>query len=191
MAGGDERATRVTGLLRAVHAGDEEARERLFRELYDELRGMARGAIANGPARATLQATALVHEAYLRLLGRGPPDWENRRHFFFAAARAMRDVLVEEARRKAAQRRGGDRQRSELEGVEPAQETPEADLLALDEAIAALEREDPRRAEVVRLRFFAGLSEDETAEVLGISKRSVSRAWSEARARLALLVDPD
>lgn len=180
----------VTELLGAIVAGDEEARERLFELLYDELRGVARGQIAGGPPRATIQATALVNEAYLRLVGKAGPGWENRRHFFFVASRAMRDVLVEEARAKAAQRRGGDWKRQPLEGLELSLETPAEQLLALDEALAAIEAADPRRGEIVRLRFFAGLSETETAEMLQISKRTVSREWGLARADLALFMSP-
>ena len=183
-------STRVTELIQAISAGDESAHERLFEVLYDELRNVARGQLAGTPARATLQATALVNEAYLRLLGKAQSNWENRRHFFFAAARAMRDVLVEEARKKSARRRGGDAKRVTLANLDLSLDTPADDLLALDEALAIIEADDPRRADIVRLRFFAGLSEDETAETLGISKRTVSREWGLARARLALLVSP-
>ena len=183
-------SAQITVLLHAIGTGDDGARERLFELLYDELRGMARGEIAKGPARATIQPTALVNEAYIRLLGRQVPEWENRRHFFFVAARAMRDVLVEQARSKAALRRGGEWKRADLEGIEPTLLTPAEDLIALDEALSTLEAEDARKADVVRLRFFAGLGEDEIADALGISKRTVSRAWSQARARLAVLVKP-
>lgn len=184
------RPDRITVLLHAIGNGDSEARGRLFEILYGELRGMARGEIAKGPARATIQPTALVNEVYLRLLGRELPDWKNRRHFFFVAARAMRDVLVEQARAKAAARRGGDLRRADFSAIEPTLATPAEDLLMLDDALSTLEQEDPRKADVVRLRFFAGLSEDEIAEALDVSKRTVSRAWSEARARLAVLVQP-
>ena len=183
-------STGVTELLGAIGAGDEQARERLFELLYDELRGVARGQIAGGPSRATIQATALVNEAYLRLVGKAGPSWENRRHFFFVASRAMRDVLVEEARAKSAQRRGGNWKRQSLAGLEISLETPADQLLALDEALAAIEAADPRRGEIVRLRFFAGLTEDETAEMLQISKRTISREWGLARADLALFMNP-
>ena len=187
---GTDPQHRVTQLLEAIGAGDAEAHERLFDLLYEELRGVARGQIAGGPPRATMQATALVNEAYLRLVGKVGPAWENRRHFFFAASRAMRDVLVEEARAKAAQRRGGDWRRQGLTGLELGLDTPADQLLALDDALQAIERTDPRRAEIVRLRFFAGLTEDETAEMLQISKRTVSREWGLARADLALMLSP-
>lgn len=179
----------VTALLQAIEAGDEEARERLFERLYGELRQVAGRQIAGGPARATMQATALVNEAFLKLVGKAGMG-ENRRHFFFAAARAMRDVLVEEARRRSARRRGGDWGRLSLEDLEVGLDTPAEQLLALDEALERIEAEEPRRADVVRLRFFAGLSEEETAEALGVSVRTVSRDWGRARADLALLIRP-
>ncbi len=185
-------ATDVTQLLQAIGDGDEGAYARLFERLYGELRKVARGQLAGTPPRATLQATALVNEAYLRLLGKSEPSWENRRHFFFAAARAMHDVLVEEARRKSAKRRGGDRRRVTLDGLDAGVglATPVDDLLALDEALASIEADDPRQADIVRLRFFAGLSESETADALGVSTRTVSREWGAARARLALMMQP-
>jgi RNA polymerase sigma factor (TIGR02999 family) len=186
----DERATRVTSLLHAIGGGDQGAREQLFALLYDELHRMARGEIAKGPERATLQPTALVNEAYIRLLGREVPGWENRRHFFFTAARAMRDILVEEARRKAAQRRGGGWQKRGLDSIEPTFFTPAEELLALDEALDTLESEDARQADIVQLRFFGGLGEDEIADALEVSKRTVSRDWGRARARLAVLLQP-
>ena len=188
--GSDELATHVTSLLHAIGGGDNSARDQLFELLYDELRRVARGEIAKGPARATIQPTALVNEAYIRLLGQRVPDWENRRHFFFTAARAMRDVLVEQARSKAALRRGGDWNRQEFSGIEPTLATPAEELLALDEALGKLEIEDARKADIVHLRFFAGLDESEIAEALGCSKRTVSRDWRSARARLAVLVQP-
>jgi RNA polymerase sigma factor (TIGR02999 family) len=180
----------ITVLLQAIGAGDGDAYERLFTILYDELRGMARGEIAKGPAKATIQPTALVNEAYVRLMGRELPDWESRRHFYFVAARAMRDVLVEQARSKSARRRGGDWKRQDFEGIEPTLATPAEELLALDEALDVLAKEDERMADVVRLRFFAGLMEDEIADALETSKRTVSRTWNKARARLAVLVQP-
>jgi RNA polymerase sigma factor (TIGR02999 family) len=181
---GTDPAFPVTRLLRAASDGDRDAGERLLRTVYQELRGLARSQLARGPASPTLHATALVNEAYVRLLGRARPAWENRRHFFFAAARAMRDVLVEEARRKGAQARGGGWARVDLESLELALDTPPAAILSLDEALSRLEARAPDKAELVRLRFYAGLSEAETASVLGVSKRTVSRAWQFARAFL-------
>lgn len=180
---------RVTQLLLAIEAGENGAQDRLFELLYDELRKVARGQIARGPAKATIQATALVNEAYVRLVGKAGLG-SRRHHFFFAAARAMRDVLVEDARRNAARRRGGDWNRIPLDGIEVTLETPAEQLLALDEAIEHIGAENPRRADIVRLRFFAGLSEAETAETLGVSVRTVSREWGQARAELAMLMSP-
>jgi RNA polymerase sigma factor (TIGR02999 family) len=177
-------STPVTRLLRAASDGDKGAGEQLLRTIYEELRQMARSQIAQGPATPTLHATALVNEAYVRLLGRERPEWANRRHFFFAAARAMRDVLVDEARKKQAQARGGGWKRVDLEHLELALDTPPEAILRLDDALTRLEAESPEKAELVRLRFFAGLTESETAAVLGISKRSVSRAWQFVRAWL-------
>lgn len=187
---GLDSSTPVTRLLQSA-SSDEGAREQLFEILYDELRRVARGQLAGSPPQATLHATALVNEAYLKLVGKAaPPAWENRRHFFFAAARAMRDVLVDEARRKCAKRRGGEWKRANLQDLELSLATPADELLALDDALGVLEEEDPRRADIVRLRFFGGLSEDETASALGVSKRTVSREWAVARARLALILKP-
>lgn len=184
-----EPAPTVTELLQAIEAGDAAAHDRLFELLHGELKQVAGRQIVNAPPSATIQATALVSEAYLRLLGRtdlGPA----RNHFFFAVARAMRDVLIEDARRKAALRRGGDRKRVSLDDVEPRLETHAERVLALDEALERLAAEHPRRADIVRLRFFAGLSEAETALTLGASVRTVSREWREARAELAMLMNP-
>lgn len=183
-------STRVTELLHAIDAGEAGAHGRLFEVLYGELRGIAHRQLAGTPSRATLQATALVNEAYLRLVGKAEAGFGSRRHFYFAAARAMHDILVEEARRKAAKRRGGDRKRVNLENLDLSFATPADDLLALDQALQTIEAEDVRRAEIIRLRFFAGLSEAETAEALGVSARTISREWRAARARLAVLVSP-
>src|SRR5205085_2273225 len=144
-------AANVTAVLRAAQAGDQEAAARLLPLVYDELRKLAQSRLAQLPPGQTLQPTALVHEAYLRLLGKEDLHLESQRHFFFAAARAMRDILVEQARSKAGPKRGGDRRRVELAedavGVEP----PVADVLALHEALADLETEDPLKAQIVNL----------------------------------------
>ena len=186
----EAQVTLVSGLLRSIDAGDASARERLFEILYDELRGVARLEISKGQAAATIQPTALVNEACLRILGARLPELENRRHFFFVAARAMRDVLLEEARKKQALARGGAWKRQSLDSLEPTLATPAEDLLRLDGALGQLECEDQRQADIVRLRFFAGLNEEQIAETLGVSKRTVSRDWTRARARLALLASP-
>lgn len=174
----------VTELLQAVQDGGEEARESLLRRLYEELRGMAHRELRRSAPHQTLRTTALVNEAWLRLVDAGSQSWENRRHFFFVAARAMHDVLVEDARRKATAKRGGSWRRQELEHVDLALDAGADEILALSDALERLGREDPRRAEVVRLRFFTGLTEEEIAGVLGVSHRTVSRDWRYVRAWL-------
>jgi len=186
----DEAATQVTSLLQAIGAGDESARGRLFELLYDELRGVARRQLHGRSPNASLQPTALVNEACLRLLQEKGAAWDNRRHFFFAAARAMRNVLVDGARRRLARRRGGDWKQRPLEELDLAADAPTEDVLVLDDALTKLEAVDARQADIVRLRFFAGLGDEEIADALGISKRTVTRDWGLARARLALLVRP-
>jgi len=172
----------VTKLLRAVEAGDGDAAEDLLPAVYSELRSLARSLMTRVPPGNTLQPTALVHEAYLRLVGKEDPGWNSRGHFFGAAAKAMRQILVDQARRKAAVKRGGDRQRVPEE--ELAIEAPAVDMMALDEAMTRLERDDPRAARVVGLRFFAGLTAEETASALGVSLSTVDREWRFARALL-------
>jgi RNA polymerase sigma factor (TIGR02999 family) len=154
--------------------------------VYDELRRLAVGLTRGLQPGQTLQATALVHEAYLRLVGKEDPGWQGRRHFFGAAARAMRQILIEQARKRASHKHGGQSQRVELaEGIAFI-EPPADDLLALDEAIAKLQAEKPHLAEIVLLRYFTGLSVEETAAVLGESVRSVYRDWRHARTWLAV-----
>jgi RNA polymerase sigma factor (TIGR02999 family) len=179
------RANNVTAILRAAQAGDPDAAALLLPLVYDELRKLARTRMAKLPPGQTLQPTALVHEAYLRLLGKKDLQLENRRHFFFAAARAMRDILVEQARRKAGPRRGGHHQRVELDENIVAIKPPSDDVLALHEALAELEKEDPLKAEIVHLRYFAGMDIAETAQVLGISQRTLYRHWRFIKAWLA------
>lgn len=174
----------MTRTLDAIRAGELEARESLLRSLYGELHAIARAQMARVPPGQTIQPTALVNEAYLRLFGKDELDFKDRREFFFAAARGMRDILVEEARRKAALKRGGGWQRSEADQVVLAIDTPAADMLALDEALVRLQASDPRKHELVQLRFFAGLTAEEAAEVMGISLRTVEREWRYIRARL-------
>jgi RNA polymerase sigma factor (TIGR02999 family) len=157
----------------------------LLSEVYAELRRVAAGLMNRLAPGQTLQPTALVHEAYLRLVRGHDPDWEGRRHFFGAAARAMREILIEQARRKASGKHGGHVGRVELSEGLAWIEPPADDLLALDEAIQALQAEEPHLAEIMQLRYYAGLSVEETAGVLGESERTVYRAWRRARAWLA------
>jgi RNA polymerase sigma factor (TIGR02999 family) len=174
----------VSALLQAAQAGDREAPARLLPVVYAELRRLAQERLAQLPPGQTLQPTALVHEAYLRLLGKADVQFEGRRHFFFAAARAMRDILVERARRKAGPRQGGDRRRVELTEAIAFVEPPPEEVLALHEALEQLEREDALKARVVELRYFTGMSTKETAGVLGLSERTVARHWRFTRAWL-------
>jgi RNA polymerase sigma factor (TIGR02999 family) len=167
----------VTGILRAAQAGDQVAGERLLPLVYGELRKLARSRMARLPAGQTLQPTALVHEAYLRLMGKSGLQLENRRQFFFAAARAMRDILVERARRKAGLKHGGGRQRVELAEQPAPDGLPVAEILALHEALCDLEKEDALKSQIVQLRYFAGMTIPETATALGVSERTLHRHW--------------
>ena len=160
----------------------------LLPELYAELRRLAAALTARLRPGQTLQPTALVHEAYLRLVRNQDPGWEGRRHFFGAAARAMREILIEQARRKGRQKRGGGGRRVELAEGLAWIEPPADDVLALDEAIRRLEAEDTRLAEVVMLRYYSGLSVEETAAVLGVSVSTLTRDWRYARAWLAAVL---
>jgi RNA polymerase sigma factor (TIGR02999 family) len=174
--------TRILAELKG--AGRDEALNRLLPEVYAELRVLARAHLRRERRDHTLGATALVHEVYLRLLGGRAPAWNDRQHFFRAAAEAMRRILVEHARRRARVKRGGNPLRVSLSGVMvAADEDPEA-LLALDDAIRRLDQQDPTAADVVRLRFFAGLSVEEAAQLLDLSERTVKREWAFARAWL-------
>jgi RNA polymerase sigma factor (TIGR02999 family) len=174
----------LTALLEAAGQGDPTAAEKLLPLVYDELRRLARAYLARTPPGNTLQATALVHEAYLRLVGSQDPGWQGRRHFFGAAARAMRNIMVDQARRKGSRKRGGGRQRLDLEEGDLPIEPPSQDILALDEALERLEQVDPRKAEVVMLHHFGGLTMEETAEAMGVSLSTVEREWRFTRALL-------
>src|SRR5262245_27877255 len=190
--------TEVTRILSAIEAGDPHAAEQLLPLVYDELRKLAAQKLSQEKPGQTLQATALVHEAYLRLVGnQGPrtkpqtpntkyqtPEWTSSRHFFLAAAEAMRRILVDSARKKKGLKRGGDRQRVDLFDSALAGEAPNEQLLALDEALAQFGQEQPRMAELVKLHFFAGLTFDQAALALGISVRTAKRDWLFARAWL-------
>ena len=181
----------VTRILSAVEQGDVGASEQLLPLVYDELRKLAAQRLAQEKPGQTLQATALVHEAYLRLVGAGDPGWGGRGHFFAAAAEAMRRILVENARRKAGPKAGGDRRRVDLGAVEPAIEGPPVDLIALDEALTALEARDKRKADLVRIRFFAGLTTEQAARALGISTATANNDWSYAKSWLRLAMTGD
>ena len=181
----------VTQMLRAVSDGDSHAAADLLPLVYAELRKLARARMAKTPPGNTLQPTALVHEAYVRLIGKDNPGWDSRGHFFAAAAQAMRRILVEQTRRKASKKHGGGRKRVDLGDLEPAIAPPSEDVLALDEALTRLEEADPRQAKIVMLRYFGGLTAEETAATLDISLRTVEREWRFARAFLfALLSEP-
>jgi len=174
----------VTAILRDIAGGNPESAERLLPCVYDELRSLARALFAKVPPGNTLQPTALVHEAYLRVVGDEDPGWNGRHHFFGAAARAMRRILVEQARRKATIKHGGGSRRSTGDGFDVPIEPPTEDVLALDEALQVLEASNERQARVVELRFLVGLDIAETAEVLGVSAPTVERDWRFARAFL-------
>ena len=172
----------VTRILSAIDSGDPHAAEELLPLVYDELRKLAAAKLAHEKSGQTLQATALVHEAYLRLVGN--QHFADHQHFFRVAAEAMRRILIDQARHKRRLRHGGDRERVPLSETEPAAETPSEDLLALDVALERFAGIDPVKAELVKLRFFAGLSEEEAAAALGISRATASRYWTYARAWL-------
>src|SRR5262245_29356521 len=177
----------ATEILLAIEQGDPSAAERLLPLVYDELRRLAAQKLAQEQPGQTLQATALVHEAYLRLVGaEQPPRWNGRGHFFAAAAEAMRRILVEQARRKRRLRHGGGQRKHPLEGNEPAIAPPwdVFALLPLSEALDRLEVTSPRRAELVKLRYFAGLSLPEVAEMLGIAQSTAEADWTYAKAWL-------
>ena len=174
----------TTQILVDAHLSASERAERLLPIVYEELRGIARRLMSAERPDHTLQATALVHEAYARLVSEQPATWSNRKHFFFAASRAMQQLLVEHARARGREKRGGRARRAPLSVLDLAEEHDPAEILALDEAFRRLEGQEQEAAEVVRLRFFAGLSGDETAAVLGISPRQVDRLWAFARAWL-------
>jgi RNA polymerase sigma factor (TIGR02999 family) len=172
---------------RAPESG--EASEALMAQLYDELRKLARSRMARVPAGNTLQPTALVHEVYLRLSKGGETQWNSQAHFFGAAALAMRQILVEQARRKSRIRHGGGLKRSDVDEVDLPIEVPVDDMLALDQALGRLEQEDGRKARIVMLRYFAGLEREEVAELLNISVRTVDREWRFAVAKLRKEMD--
>jgi RNA polymerase sigma factor (TIGR02999 family) len=181
----------VTQILCAIEQGDPQAAEQLLPLVYDELRRLAAQRLAREKPGQTLQASALVHEAYLRLVGQTPDQgWHHRGHFFAAAAEAMRRILVEKARHKKRAVHGGGRVRKELHADLIAAPEVDEDLLALDDALTRLARQDPAKAKLVELRYFAGLTGDQAAAILGISPSTADRSWVYARAWLRRELQP-
>jgi RNA polymerase sigma factor (TIGR02999 family) len=177
-----ERMSDVTRILSAIEQGDPSAAEQLLLLVYDELRQLAAQRLAHDQPGQTLQATALVHEAYLRLVDvEKAQHWNSRGHFFAAAAEAMRRILVEHARRKRSVKHGGGLQRVNLDEAVSCAPEPADDLLSLNEALDQLAREDPTKAELVKLRYFAGLSVQEAADALGIARATADRYWAYAK----------
>jgi len=181
----------VTQVLVLATGGDEHAAARLLPLVYDELRLIARQRMAKTPPGNTLTPTALVHEAYIKVVGKERLPWESRKHFFVAASRAMRNILVDQARRKAAEKHGGGRKRRELREADVAIKPPGDDVLALDETLTRLEREEPEVGEIVMLLHFTGLTIDEASEVLQVSTRTVKRRWRFAKAWLHKVLTGD
>ena len=174
----------VTHILNAVTQGDPQAAEQLLPLVYEELRRLAAAKMSQQPPGQTLQATALVHEAWLKMAGSSRAPWNDRQHFFRAAAEAMRQILIDRARAKERLKRGGDPVRVSLEDVNLAADAEPEALLLVDEALQMLARESPDKAELVKLRFYIGLSVEETAQALGVSEKTVKRHWTHARAWL-------
>jgi len=176
--------TDVTRILNAIEQGDERAGDRLLPLVYEELRRLAAQKLSQERPGQTLQATALVHEAYIRLVSSKDQNWSGRAHFFTAAAEAMRRILIENARRKRSLKRGGGHRRVDIDSLEPAVEGPSENLLALDEALDRLAERDQVKADLVKLRYFAGLTSEQAAELLGIAHSTADEYWAYAKAWL-------
>ena len=174
----------VTRILESIEHGDPKAADELLPLVYGELRKLATSKMANEAPNQTLQPTALVHEAWLRLVGNDNPQFANRAHFFAAAAEAMRRILIDKARRKKAIRHGGDQQRVDIESVDVAVLADDEELLAINDALDKLAAQNKVEAELVKLRYFVGMTLEEAAEVLGISARTADNYWAHARAWL-------
>jgi RNA polymerase sigma factor (TIGR02999 family) len=174
----------ITLVLQSIGRGEGGASEELMPLVYEELRRLAAARMAREAPGQTIQATVLVHEAWLQLVGNGDRHWQNRAHFFGAAADAMRRILIDNARRKARIKHGGGQSRVNIEEVQVAERTPDDDVLLINDALERLEAEDPEKARVVVMKFFGGLTNQEVAENLGISERTVDRQWACAKARL-------
>ncbi|HYG21622.1 MAG TPA: sigma-70 family RNA polymerase sigma factor [Verrucomicrobiae bacterium] len=172
----------ITQVLQAIGRGEGKAANDLLPLVYEELRRLAVARMAHEAAGQTLQPTALVHEAWLRLVADGGHSWQNRAHFFSAAAEAMRRILIENARRKSRLKRGGGLARLDIDSIDLAESTPDDKVLLIDEALEKLRAEDPDRAKVVVMKFFAGLTNQEVAESLGVTERTVERQWAYAKA---------
>ncbi len=183
--------TDVTRILNAIEQGDVRAADKLLPLVYEELRRLAAQKLSHESPGQTLQATALVHEAYIRLIGLEDQEWKNRRHFFSAAAEAMRRILVDNARRKKSLKHGGDRRRFDLDKIifPDNKDRLYDDILALDEALEKLSRENKIEADIVKLRYFAGLTGSQAAKALGISLSTANEYWAYARARLRLEIN--
>jgi len=186
-----EESSDVTALLVRLSNGEEAALDRLLPAVYDELRRIAHNQLRGERADHTLRTTELVHEAYEKLVEHNAVDWQDRQHFFAVAARAMRQVLVDHARKKTAAKRGGDAPEMPLDDVTLLQETKTEDLIALDDALDRLAAQDERAAKVVECRFFGGYTIEETADVLDVSRSTVKRDWRGARAWLNRELGPD
>lgn len=181
----------VTQIIEAIGQGDKQASTDLLPLVYKELRQLAARRLAQEAPGQTIQATELVHEAYLRLVGNEPRTWEGRRHFFGAAAEAMRRILIDRARRKRRLKHGGRQERVSLTEVKLPALLPSDDLLALEEALQQLSTVDPEAAELVKLRFFAGLTQTEVAQILGVSRRTADSIWAFAKAWMFRAMRPE
>ncbi len=181
----------ITLMLQAVGRGESRASEDLLPLVYDELRHLAEARMAQESAGQTLQATALVHEAWLRLTAEGEQTWQDRAHFFRAAALAMRRILVDRARHKSSLKCGGNPERLDIENLDLTAATPDDKVLLVDEALNRLETEDPESARVVSLKFFGGLTNLEVAKTLGVTERTVERQWAYAKACLYKIIQEE
>ena len=181
----------VTRILESIESGDTSQADQLLPLVYDELRKLAAAKMAVENPGQTLQATALVHEAFLRLTSGEDMNWDSRGHFFAAAAEAMRRILINRARDRKRLKRGGNRKRIDIENIQVALDTPDEDLLALNDAVELLADDDPSAAQLVQLRFFSGLGQGEAASVLGMPRRSADRLWAYARAFLYRALEKD
>ena len=183
--------TELTQILKAVERGEENSSERLLPLVYDELRRLAAAKMSRESANQTLQPTALVHEAWLRLTPPGEVRWQNRGHFFAAAAEAMRRILIERARRKARLKHGGGQEHVDIQEMELADTTPDEKVLLIDEALERLQAEDPEKGRIVVMKFFGGLTNGEIAESLNVTERTVERHWAFAKAWLFSVIRRD